>query len=116
MRKEGNFSPPPSTSLIKGSMMMIDIHHSALISRSKIIHLTSVSKLHPPLFFSFFFLLTFLSFFFAMPAKREPLCVSVQSVCAAAGPYTMRGFLCSQTNLGPEMRSTAPSHHALIIN
>lgn len=79
--RRGISSPPPSTSLIKGSMMMvIDIHHSALISRSKIMHLTSVSKLHPRLFFCFFFL-TFLSFFFCYASEAgAPLCERAECV------------------------------------
>lgn len=43
-------------------MMVIDIHHSALISRSKIMHLTSVSKL--AIHACFFFFFAHLSFFF----------------------------------------------------
>lgn len=59
--RRGFFPLPPSASLIKGSMMVvIDIHQSALISRSKIMHLTSVSKLAiHACFFCFFSPLTF---------------------------------------------------------
>lgn len=110
--RRGIFPLPPSASLISALMMMvIDIQHTALISRSKIMHLTPISKLAIPRLFFFP-----LSLFFAVPAKRESFCASVQSVCAAAGPYTMRGFYAHKPIWGPEMRSTTPSHHALIIN
>lgn len=59
--------------------MVIDIHHSALISRSKIMHLTSVSKLHPRLFFSSLFFLFFFFFCYASEAGA-PLCERAECV------------------------------------